>query len=81
MAQTIQCKQIEASAFAYTDRYADVRLLLRQQTKRSNRLARSSLYDSLLEEAVTSEPVSGSAKFPASREDTGNFAGSGLNGR
>ena len=36
--------------------------------------------DSPLEEAVTSQPVSGSAKFPASREFTGNFADSGLSG-
>jgi hypothetical protein len=33
--------------------------------------------DSLLEEAVTSEPVSG-AKFPASWENTGNFVRLGL---
>jgi hypothetical protein len=35
--------------------------------------------DSLLEEAVSSEPVS-EAKFPASREFTGNFIESGLRG-
>jgi hypothetical protein len=29
--------------------------------------------DSLLEEGVTSEPVSEARKFPASRENTGNF--------
>ena len=32
----------------------------------------------MLEEAVSSEPVSGSPKFPASRENTGNFIGWGL---
>src|ERR1700719_4242167 len=35
------------------------------------------LYDSLLEEAVSSEPVS-EAKFPASWENTGNFVRRGL---
>jgi hypothetical protein len=35
--------------------------------------------DSLLEEAVSSEPVS-EAKFPASREFTGNFIDSELSG-
>ena len=34
--------------------------------------------DSLLEGAVTSEPVSEARKFPASRENTGNFIDSGL---
>src|SRR6516225_2219196 len=37
--------------------------------------------DSPLEEAVTSEPVSEGAKFPASSEFTGNLARSSLEGR
>jgi len=36
--------------------------------------------DSLLEEAVRSELVSGRPKFPVSRENTGNFIDSGLGG-
>jgi len=36
--------------------------------------------DSLAEGAVTSEPVLWSRKFPASRENTGNFIGSGFGG-
>jgi hypothetical protein len=34
--------------------------------------------DSLLEEAVSSEPVSGNPKFPASWENTGKFIDFGL---
>src|SRR5689334_11312165 len=36
--------------------------------------------DSVLEEAVSSEPVSWEPKFPASRENTGNFIDSELSG-
>ena len=38
------------------------------------------LHDSLLEGGVSCELVSENAKFPASRENTGNFIDSGLGG-
>jgi hypothetical protein len=60
-------------------RFRDRKVVLRKPTIASSRADRR-FVDSSLEGGVCCELVSENAKFPASREFTGNFIDSGLGG-